>query len=308
MSEPVTWVAGAGGLLGGAVLAELGRRGLPAYRAGVPWESPEASLEALVASAASLASAGPWRLVWAAGAGVVATSQEVLDAEVDVFRRFLDALSARSIAPEALFLASSAGGVYAGSGQAPYDEQTPPRPLAPYGHAKLAMEAAVHEFVARAGSRATIGRIANLYGPGQDLSKPQGLISQMCRAELQHKPLSIWVPLDTARDYLYVDDAARLTVAMLGRAATLPAGEVVTKIMTSGRAITIASLLGELRNITKRRSTVVLGSSPSARFQIVDLRFRTRVWTDLDTLVTTGLPAGVNATYQDIARTLRVAG
>jgi len=308
VTEPVTWVAGAGGLLGKAVMAELRLRSTPVRSVAVPWASPEAALEVLVGTAARLAAEGPWRLVWAAGAGVVATSQEVLDAEVDTFRRFLAAVAAAGTAPEALFLASSAGGVYAGSGQAPYDEETTPRPLAPYGHAKLAMEQAVRDFAASAASRAVIGRIANLYGPGQDLSKPQGLISQLCRAELQHKPLSIWVPLDTARDYLYVDDAARLSVAMLQRAAALPAGQVVTKIMTSGRAVTIASLLGELRNITKRRATVVLGSSPSARFQIVDLRFRSRVWTDLDALVTTGLPTGVNATYQDIAQALRVAG
>ncbi len=58
-----------------------------------------------------------------------------------------------------------------------------------------------------------VGRLSNLYGPGQDLAKPQGLISQLCRAQLTRRPLSIYVSLDTRRDYLFVDDAAAMVVA-----------------------------------------------------------------------------------------------
>ena len=64
-----------------------------------------------------------------------------------------------------------------------------------------------------------IGRIANLYGPGQDPTKAQGLVSQLCRAHLERRPTSIYVSLDTARDYLFVDDAARLVLGATERAA-----------------------------------------------------------------------------------------
>ena len=115
----------------------------------------------------------------------------------------------------ALFFASSAGGVYAGATGSPFTEETAPVAISPYGHAKLRAEAAVDAFATRTGVPLLVGRLSNLYGPGQDLAKPQGLISQLCRAQLTRQPLSIYVSLDTRRDYLYVDDAAAMVVAGL---------------------------------------------------------------------------------------------
>ena len=149
---------------------------------------------------------------WCAGAGVVGTSQEALDAELSVLRGFLEGWHPRD---SAFFFASSAGGVYAGSAGPPFTEETTPVPLAPYGHAKISAEQLTREFSARTGVPVLAARISNLYGPGQDISKPQGLVSQLCRAQLTRQPLSVYVSLDTMRDYLYVDDAARMSVAAL---------------------------------------------------------------------------------------------
>jgi uncharacterized SAM-binding protein YcdF (DUF218 family) len=77
-----------------------------------------------------------------------------------------------------------------------------PRPLAPYGEVKLGMEEALRAAAAEIGAAALVGRISNLYGPGQDLSKPQGLISRVCIAHLTRAPLPVMVSLDTMRDYL----------------------------------------------------------------------------------------------------------
>ena len=143
-----------------------------------------------------------------------------------------------------------------------------------------------------------IGRIANLYGPGQDLAKAQGLVTVLCRAHLARRPASIYVSLDTARDYVFVDDVARLAVAGADRVADEPPGTVVVKILASQVGTTVAAILGELRRITKHRPRVVLGSSSLARFQARDLRFRSVVWRDLDRLVTTSLPSGMAATMR----------
>ena len=62
-----------------------------------------------------------------------------------------------------------------------------------------------------------MGRIANLYGPGQGLEKPQGLISQIIRSHLIRTPISIYVPLDTMRDYLFAPDCGELVVDALRR-------------------------------------------------------------------------------------------
>jgi UDP-glucose 4-epimerase len=267
----------------------------------VPWGDPAAAVDALAGAAERLLADGhPWRLFWCAGSGVVASDQHQLDDEVATFEAFLDRLVAIASAPGAasgaVFLASSAGGVYAGSLAPPFTEQTRPRPISPYGQAKLDTEELLRAFAVASGVPVLIGRISNLYGPGQDHVKAQGLISVLCRAHLARRPASIYVSLDTARDYVFVDDVARLAVSGADRVAGQQPGQVVVKILASQTGTTVAAILGELRRITKHRPRVVLGSSPLARFQVRDLRFRSVVWPDLDRLVTTSLPAGMAAT------------
>jgi UDP-glucose 4-epimerase len=238
---------------------------------------------------------------------VVATSEEALDDELDVLERFLSGLAqilARTRTPPngALFLSSSAGGVYAGSAGALFTESTEPVATSPYGRAKLASERIATDFAAVSGVPTMVGRMSNLYGPGQHLDKPQGLISQLFLSQRTRRPLSIYVPLDTARDYLYVDDAARILLAATDRVAEEPPGATVVKILASQRSVTIASILGELRHLVRRRPLIVLGSSHLSDFQTRHLRFRSEVWRDLDSLVTTPLPAGMSATMAGVAR------
>ncbi len=108
--------------------------------------------------------------------------------------------------PAAAFIASSAGGTYAGSpDEPPYTEESTTVAVSAYGHSKLRIEAAISPMTA-AGTRVCIGRIANLYGPGQNLQKPQGLVSQLCLTHLNRQPLGIYVSLDSLRDYVFVTD------------------------------------------------------------------------------------------------------
>ena len=124
-----------------------------------------------------------------------------------------------------LFFASSAGGVYAASQAAPpFDETSPVGALAPYGGEKLAQEALVRELAEAAGVDMLIGRLSNLYGPGQKLSKPQGLIAHVGRAALRREPVSIYVPLDTIRDYLFAADAGRMVIDAVARRWARAAG------------------------------------------------------------------------------------
>ena len=309
MTEDVdTLVVGAGGLLGAAVVRQLRREGRASRSASVSWDDVDTAAAALLDQARALVEQDrPWQILWCAGAGVIGTSEEALDEELEVLERFLSGLArvlARTWTPPngALFLSSSAGGVYAGSAGALFTESTEPVATSPYGHAKLASERIVTDFAAASGVPTMIGRMSNLYGPGQDLDKPQGLISQLFLAQRQRRPLSIYVSLDTARDYLYVDDAARILLAATDRVADGTPGATVVKILASQRSVTIGSILGELRHLVRRRPLIVLGSSHLSRFQAGHLRFRSEVWPDLDSLATTPLPAGMSATMAGVAR------
>lgn len=313
MSPAPTLVVGAGGLLGRAVVRETRSRGGEVLRARVRWSTPAAAadLAAAFTELTAVAAGGPWRVAWCAGAGVTATPQHVLDAELEELRRFADAVARSSAAAAGtLFYASSAGGTYAGSLEPPFRESSPTAPLAPYGRAKLAAEQVVSSLV-HTGTRVVVGRIANIYGPGQDLSKPQGLISQLCLAHHTARPVGIYVSLDTLRDYLYVEDCAGLVADLLHRAAGLDGGApAVTKIVASQQSVSIAALLGEMRRIVKHRPPVVLAASPQRRVQARDLRFRSAVWPDLDRRALVPLAQGVASTVEDIGmrwRTVRLA-
>lgn len=295
-----TWVVGAGGLLGSAVVRHLA--GSPVLTTAVPWADPHRASLALAAGARTLldaAAGGPWQVLWCAGSGVTGTAQQSLDDETAVFERFLRELE-RLPGSGTLFLASSAGGVYAGAVGAPFTEAHQPVALAPYGRAKLTMEAAAGAWSDRTGHHLAIGRIANLYGPGQDLAKGQGLVSHLCRSELRREPIGVYVSLDTVRDYLYVDDAAALVTDLVLRTARTRPTSPVVKILASGRGVTVGGLLGECRRVFRRTPKVYLGSSPAARFQVRDLRLRSTVWPDLDHRALTPLPVGIDRTLADL--------
>jgi UDP-glucose 4-epimerase len=294
-------VIGGSGLLGSAVRRAVATTGGEVLRTAVPWGDTEAAIAALLAGSRQLPESG-WRLVWCAGVGVVGSKAEQLQTELDVVRGFLDAWQPG--AGGAIFAASSAGGVYAGSSGTPFTEDTVPAALSPYGEAKLQLEQLFSDFSGRTDVPLLLGRISNLYGPGQDLGKSQGLVSMLCRAHLTGEPLDIYVSLDTMRDYLFVDDAAAMAVAGLEEAAAR--GGVMTKIFASGQSHTIAGVIGEIRRITRRRPPIVTVPSATSRFQVSDLRFRSVARPDLAPYIRTGFGAGIAACLEAVARQSRL--
>lgn len=318
--SPLTWVIGRGGLLGqsleAAIDASAGTTGSPEllWRPPEPiaWLAPSAGaldLRREVREFLRAAGERPWTVAWCAGAGVTGTSEQALQLELAALGETLEALAAAPRGSDgAFFFASSAGGIYAGVGAPPYDESSPVRPLGAYGRAKLDAEALVTDWSRVTGIPSLIGRIANLYGPGQNLDKAQGLISQICRSHLTGQPVSIYVSLDTLRDYFFAPDCADLIVAGLARlrqeqSTMQPRGAtglVITKILASQRAITVGAVIGEMRRIFKRSPRIVLGASPVSALQARDLSLRSRVWPDLDRRTLTPFPVGVATTSADL--------
>lgn len=267
----------------------------------IPWADHESAKSLLLQECTDffdVTGADSWNIVWAAGAGVNGTTADQFALENELVTDILTKVS--TVAGErrgngTFFLASSAGGVYAGSTGAPHNEATQPVPLGDYGRAKLDSESIAQDFGVRTGIDVVIGRFANLYGPGQNLGKPQGLISHLCRGYLMASPVSIYVPMDTLRDYLFVTDAAEMvadTLELSSRRSSTP----MTKIYASGSAVTIGSILGACRTVFRRRPNVVLAASPLAAFQGRDLRLRSTVLTDIDRRTHRTLPAGIAST------------
>lgn len=301
MTEPATTLVVGRGLLGSQVIRALARRSRPVSTVAVPWHDPVHAFAALEDAIRNLERTPGWRMAWCAGAGVIATSHQQLLAEVALFERVIDAMR---IPPDVFLLSSSAGGVYAGSpARPPYDELSRAAAISPYGDAKLTMESMAGRLAER-GSRVVLARIANLYGPGQNLAKPQGLVSQLCVASLTRQPLGVYASLDTLRDYVYAEDAGHMVAACLDRITAEGPGAVATKILASGSAVSIAELIGVVTRLFRRRPQLATRPAPN---QVRDLRLRSVLWPDVDRYAQTTLMAGLGATVADIRRQM-VAG
>lgn len=312
------WVIGAGGLLGSgirrAVSADAGWELHEAL--SLPWGDPAAIEREAPVIAGELieratAAGERWSVLWVAGSATTIATEETLALELEQFRIVLDAIATVTAASTAvaaagsLFVASSAGGLYGGSANPPFDELSTPAPASAYGRAKAELERMAAEFGEKNATPVLIGRIANLYGPGQHLGKLQGLISQLLLAHFTRKPVQVFVPLETVRNYFYVDDCARLILAAMRRLASEGPGDgSVTKVLCSDQNVSISSLLGIVRAIGKAPPRIVLGASPGAVGQAVDLRLRSVVWPELDSVDNQPIAAGIHRTALDILRTL----
>ncbi len=156
-----------------------------------------------------------------------------------------------------------------------------------------------------------IGRLSNLYGPGQSLSKPQGLISHVGRAALRREPVSIYVPLDTIRDYLFAADAGRMANDALARMEEerrdRDGNAVIVKVFASEVKTTVASILGAWLRVLRRPPLVALASRPAGGLQPRLLSFRSQVWPDLRGQPTL-LSLGVDAVRRNQLARLLAAG
>jgi UDP-glucose 4-epimerase len=321
LTDVVSWVVGRGGLLGRGVESILASRGRTWHpREPFGWNEPDTVARQLVAGCRAFADEvgeAPWQVAWCAGVGVVGSGAPELAGESKALSRWLtalgDALGPKRYAAGAMFLASSAGGVYAGSPNPPFREDSPVRPLAPYGENKLMQESLAREWSERTGTPLLIGRISNLYGPGQNIAKNQGLITTVCRRVLARQPLMLYVPLDTIRDFCYVGDASRMVAGGLARlrrevtaAPVHPAtSSVVVKVIASQQPVTIGSVLAQVRWVTKRPVSVTIATSANARRQAADLRMISTVWPELDRHPVTTMSAGLRVVVNEL---LEMAG
>ena len=304
------WIIGAGGLFGSAlarVAASGGHTVTTSYR--VPWSEPEQALEHLLNDAQDFIDGNekdpaPWTIAWAAGHVTTASSSESADQEMDLFTGFITGLTSvisKLDAPARgkFLLVSSAGGIYGGASNPPFGADSPPCPVGPYGALKLAQEDVTRERLPES-MDTTVVRLANLYGPGQDLAKLQGLISRLALSAVTREPLTMFVPLDTLRDYIYVDDASRLALHWL----TTDSSPSQIRVIASGQPTSLGQLISLMQDIAHSRIPVAYGLHPSAALQSPDLRLvpdhdqATQSYTPMP------LPAGMKLVYQDIlART-----
>ena len=310
MSKTLIWIVGRGGLLGShlpwAVDRHVPHSRIWQFAPRFSWTDPPRLAEELDRAVASFAAAAcnqghAWALLWCAGRGNVNSPAAALEPEWWGWTRLLEMLGRHLVEPHRelpgyIFLASSAGGVYGGNHPQLLTEHTQPLPASDYGAHKLRMEEALRNWTnSFSNLSCLIGRISTLYGPGQDLRKPQGVISHLSRCLLYRRPVSIYVPLDTRRDYLFVDDCANQIAASLARLIS-EQPRIALKIFASEQLTSLAQILGIFLRIAKHRSLIV--SRQAAGRQSITLKFRSEIWRDLEGPRKTDLAAGIHLLHE----------
>jgi len=297
----VAWVLGSGGLLGAALSRALRRKGtdlsFPSERFLWADESHFSSQlkKAVQGFAVRVDTAERWEIYWAAGVGTMGSTEGDLALETRFLTLLLRSVESepRLMAmPGAVAFASSAGAIYAGSPDYLISENTAAAPTTAYGREKLTQESLVRSFAdTNGGKHAFLGRLSTLYGPGQSFGKQQGLIAHIARSMIRNRPIQIYVPLDTIRDYIAADDAAASMIAAMRAKTREP--RIVTKIVASERPVTIAEIISAFRRIARHAPRLITSASKLTGIYPRRVQFRSSVAPFGASAPTTSLLVGI---------------
>ena len=144
----------------------------------------------------------------------VSVERPVEDADVNVLGTVRILESARKHGAQVVF--SSTGGAIYGDCTTSAPEDSPCEPLSPYGTAKLAAEEYLRAYNRLYGTRHIALRYGNVYGPRQDPHGEAGVVAIFLGALARGEHARIFGDGMQTRDYVYVGDVARATLAALG--------------------------------------------------------------------------------------------
>ena len=302
------WVIGRGGLLGNGVEKQCRFDDIYSPTEKFMW-SDSAQLQNQIAENcrqfSQIVSDSQWAIFWCAGKGTLSSTTEQMSEETRNFQEFLNLVeqnfALKLLQNGLIFHASSAGGVYAGSENQPFTEHTTPKPTTAYGVAKLDQEDLLREFSDRLGVRVVVGRISNLYGANQDFSKNQGLISTICYSILHRRPINLFVPLETSRNYVYVADASRVVVdaVKITLADTGPTRKFI-KLVVADENLTIGNIIGIAKTVFRVRPLVTASSNAKTNKQPRSINFKSVALLDADSFCKTQISVGIKRVMADL--------
>jgi UDP-glucose 4-epimerase len=170
------------------------------------------------------------------------------DAEANVVGT-VNVLEAARAAGARVVFASSGGALYGRDAAIPSPEGAPTLPESPYGVAKLCAEHYIGLYNRLHGTRHSVLRLANVYGPRQDPAGEAGVIAVFCARVLAGQAPLVYGDGTQTRDYVYVGDVVRAFAAAAdsGRPGTWNVGTGIETTVsdliavigeTAGQAVT----------------------------------------------------------------------
>ena len=157
------------------------------------------------------------------------------DADVNV-KGTLNVLQAARERDTPVVFSSTGGALYGDEAKIPTPETSIPAPLAPYGASKWAGEAYLLTWAAASGTKHSVCRLGNVYGPGQSPHGEAGVV-----AIISHRLWSGETPVlfghgKPTRDYVHVDDVVAALRGAVG------AGGVFN--ISAGREVPVSEIFG----------------------------------------------------------------
>lgn len=218
-------ILGASGFLGGALARRLASDGCRVYRVMRQPASPFGENDTV--HTGDLADAPLMRdmlmrcgtVFHLASATTPGSSahQPSLEAEFNLLPtlRFLDVM--QDFPGRRLIFVSSGGTLYGNPEIEVVPETYPTTALSYHGAGKIALESFLRTFSRLTGTRLTVLRPSNLYGPGQPLKSGFGLVRTMLEHLRQDTTMEIWGDGETVRDFLYIDDMVEACCRVLAQ-------------------------------------------------------------------------------------------
>ena len=116
-------------------------------------------------------------------------------------------LSQRKIHPTRFIYVSTGGAIYGNvCDNIPISETKQTKPISQYGKSKIQIENGLQNIASKYNSECFIIRPSNVYGPLQNMNKPQGIIGYTIDSIIQNTPLILYNNGLQIRDFIHVDD------------------------------------------------------------------------------------------------------
>ena len=148
---------------------------------------------------------------------------------------------------------SSGGTIYGNrSTMQPFVETDEMAPISYYGWSKQMMENSILFKNRTEKLKYLIVRPSNPYGHGQNLHGKQGLVAVAIGKVLEEKPVEVWGDGSAIRDYIYIDDLAKVFYQLIDKDVC---NETVN--LGSGRGYSVNDVLAFLKIITKKDFKIV---------------------------------------------------
>ncbi|CAN5193428.1 NAD-dependent epimerase/dehydratase family protein [soil metagenome] len=146
---------------------------------------------------------------------------------------------------------ASSSSVYGDAAAYPTPEETPPRPISPYGITKLAAEQLAYAYGREFGLDCVVLRYFTIFGPGQ---RPDMAFTRMVTALAEERPFELHGDGTQSRSFTFVDDVVEATILAMERGS---AGSVYN--VGGGAEVSMLQAIEVLSRAGGRRLEVVYG-------------------------------------------------